>query len=124
MFICTLLKQLELEKEDIKLKLANMNHDVTCLLTAFNTAKTSGKFELKNLFLKEISLDRLGGLGVEETNGTKRVHFADQNQQSSGELLKAELQHSEEIIASLKQELNSLRGQYESLLNGVSCTRF
>jgi hypothetical protein len=114
------LKQLELEKEDIKLKLANMNHDVTCLLTAFNNAKSSGKFELKNLFLKEISPERLSGLAVEETSGTKRVHFADQNQHKSSELLKAELEHSEEIIAALKQELNSLRSQYDSLLSGVS----
>ncbi len=122
------LKQLELEKEDIKLKLANMNHDVTCLLAAFNNAKTTGKFELKNLFLKEISADRLNGLGL-DSNGSadgsgtaKRVTFADQNgQHGTGNelLLKAELQHSEEIIGALKQELNSLRSQYENLLNGV-----
>lgn len=111
------MKQVELEKEDMKLKQANLNHDVSCLISAFQNAKSSGKFELKNLFLKEISLERLNGL-VGDDN-TKRVHFADLNAQNSHDLLKAELHHSEEIIASLKQELNSLRNQYESLLNGV-----
>lgn len=108
---------MELEKEDMKLKLANLNHDVSCLISAFVSAKNSGKFELKNIFLKEISLDRLGTLVSNDS--TKRVHFADLNASKSQELLKADLEHSGEIIASLKQELNSLRNQYESLLNGV-----
>ena len=41
------LKQAELEKEDMKLKLANLNHDVSCLISAFNNAKKTGKFEVK-----------------------------------------------------------------------------
>ncbi len=112
----------------MKLKLANLNHDISCLLSAFNAAKNSGKFELKNVFLKEISAERLRGLMADEIGGTgsspasgggKRVHFADLNASTSHELLKAELHHSQEIITSLKQELNSLRNQYEALLNGV-----
>jgi len=113
----------------MKLKLANLNHDISCLLSAFNAAKSSGKFELKNVFLKEISVERLRGLTGDEggaggnSSGTggsgKRVHFADLNANTSHELLKAELHHSQEIITSLKQELNSLRNQYEALLNGV-----
>ena len=36
----------ELEKEDMKLKLANLNHDISCLIAAFNIAKKTGRFEV------------------------------------------------------------------------------
>lgn len=98
----------------MKLKLANINHDVSCLISAFNNSKKTGKFELKNISLKEIQIERLNCLLNDEA--TKRVHFADSN---SNEFLKAELQHREDIVNSLQQELRSVRNQYESLLNGV-----
>lgn len=118
----------------MKLKLANLNHDVSCLISAFSAAKKTGKFEFKNLLLKEISPDRLNVLNL-NTSGSvsgggnhhnsdetiKRVHFADTN---PAEFLKAELQHRDEIICSLKQELKSVRNQYESLINGVSFVIF
>lgn len=40
------LKKTELEKEDMNLKLANLNHDISCLISAFNNAKKTGKFEV------------------------------------------------------------------------------
>ena len=73
---------------------------------------------MKNLYLKEISIERLNGL-LSNDESTKRVHFADLNASNSCDLLKAELRHREDIIASLQQEIKSLRNQYESLLNGV-----
>lgn len=48
------MQQTELEKEDMKLKLANLNHDISCLISAFNNAKKSGKFEV-NLFTSKPS---------------------------------------------------------------------
>lgn len=39
-------KQAELEKEDMKLKIANLNHDISCLIASFYNAKKSGKFEV------------------------------------------------------------------------------
>ena len=101
----------------MKLRLANLNHDVSCLISAFSNAKKTGKFELKNVTLKEIALDRLNYFLSNTDEVTKRVHFADTN---TTEFLKAELKQREEIISSLQQELNSARNQYECLINGVS----
>jgi hypothetical protein len=42
----------ELEKEDMKLKLANLNHDISCLIAAFNSAKKTGRFEVGPFFLQ------------------------------------------------------------------------
>ncbi len=42
----------ELEKEDMKLKLANLNHDVSCLIAAFNNAKKTGRFEVGDFEIK------------------------------------------------------------------------
>lgn len=104
----------------MKIKLANLNHDISCLIAAFNTAKKTGRFELKNVFLKEISPERLNGCFAMDDQ-SKRVHFADSNGATVPmEYLKAELSHREEIIASLEQELKTIRGQYESLVNGLS----
>lgn len=97
----------------MNVKLANLNHDISCLLSAFNHAKKTGNFDLKNLNLKEISLDNI----FEEE--PKRVHFSDAAANST-EYFKAELRHKEDLICSLQQELKNLKNQYESLLNGVS----
>lgn len=91
------------------------------------------KKKLKNLFFKEIPLDRLTGFCGSGGGGDellKRVHFSDssssppcllnQNTPSSMDFLRVELNHREDIINSLQQELKVLRNQYESLLNGVS----
>ena len=114
------LKQSELDKEDMKLKLANLNHDISCLLSAFSIAKKTGKFELKTVLLKEVSPDRLSTIFTNDdsTTSSKRVHLADSS--NTTEFLKAELQHREDIISSLQQELKSVRSQYETLLNGVN----
>jgi len=106
-----------LDKEDMKLKLANLNHDISCLLSAFSIAKKTGRFELKTTLLKEVSPDRLNHIFATNDDSTKRVHFADSS--NTTEFLKAELQHREDIINSLQQELKSVRNQYETLLNGV-----
>jgi hypothetical protein len=74
-------------------------------------------FKLRNLFLKEISMDRLNGLADDMNSSNKRVTFADTN--NSVEYLKVEIHHREDIISSLQQELKVLRNQYESLLYGV-----
>ena len=125
----------------MKLKVANLNHDISCLISAFNNSKKTGKFEvnstcmiidelklinkiyiiqLRNIFLKEISLDRLNGC-LSTDDSSKRVHFADSvTLNNSPEYTKLEISHREDIINSLQQELKVLRSQYESLLNGVS----
>ena len=108
----------------MKLRLANLNHDVSCLISAFVTARKSGKFDVKSLSFKEISPERLNCASSDESTQSKRVHFADLNNPNSADLLKAELHHSEEIISSLQQELKSLKNQYESLLSGVIYTIF
>ena len=48
---------MELEKEDTKLKLENLNHDVSCLISAFNNAKKSGKFEVFRRTFFNLSLN-------------------------------------------------------------------
>lgn len=97
----------------MNVKLANLNHDIACLLSAFNQAKKTGNFDIKNLNLKEISVDKI----LEDE--PKRVHFADTGSNST-EYFKAELRHKEDLIGSLQHELKNLKNQYESLLNGVS----
>ena len=101
----------------MKLKLANINHDVSCLISAFNNSKKTGKFELRNVTLKEIPMERLNLLLSSDDTLTKRVHFADS---APNDYLKADIQHRDEIINSLQLELKSVRNQYESLLNGVN----
>ncbi|CAF0935384.1 unnamed protein product [Brachionus calyciflorus] len=105
----------ELEKEDMNVKLANLNHDISCLLSAFNQAKKTGNFDLKSLNLKEISLEKFGD------DEPKRVHFADTiTSSNSSEYLRAELRHKEDLINSLQSELKNFKNQYESLLNGLT----
>ncbi|RNA32196.1 myosin-9-like isoform X2 [Brachionus plicatilis] len=103
----------ELEKGDMNVKLANLNHDISCLLSAFHQAKKTGNFDLKNLNLKEISVEKIF------EDEPKRVHFADTGANST-EYFKAELRHKEDLIDSLQQELKNLKNQYEGLINGVS----
>ncbi len=119
----------ELEKEDMRLKIANLNHDITCLLTAFNSAKKTGKFELRNIMLKEISPEKFNTCFSMIDDGGKRVHFSESNTNNNNnnnsfnsislDYLKAELNHREDIINTLEQELKSLRSQYDSLISGV-----
>lgn len=90
--------------------------------------------QLKNLFLKEVSLDRLNGVNSNDLklNGASSspvspgsVNVLNQNTPSSMEFLRIELNHREDIINSLQQELKSMRSQYESLLSKVTfCFRF
>lgn len=100
----------------MKLKLANLNHDVSSLISAFINSKKTGKFDLKNVTLKEVPAERLNLLLSSDESFTKRVHFADS---SASDYTKADVQHRDEIINSLQLELKSYRNQYESLLNGV-----
>ena len=34
------------EKDELKQKISNLNHDVVCLISAFNNAKKTGRFEV------------------------------------------------------------------------------
>ena len=105
-----------MEKEDLKLKLANLNHDVSCLISAICNAKKTGKFEFKNLFLKEISIERLLTSSSDEA---KKVHFSN-NASTLYTELKNEIKHKDDIINKLELELRAARGEYNALSHGVS----
>ncbi len=75
--------------------------------------------KVKSLSLKEVSMDLLSDYATpQEEYPSKRVHFADSP--TSIDQLKVELNHREDVISTLQQDLKILRNQYDSLVNGLA----
>lgn len=71
---------------------------------------------MKNLYLKEVPLERLSNSTADDT---KRVHFANESLHIINEL-KSDVKTKDDMIESLRHELKIVQNQYDSVSKGVS----
>ena len=75
--------------------------------------------QFKNLFLKEISIERLLTFSSDEA---KKVHFSNDASTLYVEL-KNEIKHKDETINKLELELRATQNELNSLAHGVRCPK-